>query len=364
MIREIILRGTSYERGLQHGLLLGPQIREFLADNRARINSIRTVPLSDEEIDHVLNSYGPVIAAELPEIAQELQGLAEGADISYKDALLLQLRMELINMQATDEAEGDCSTIAIHQNNQRISGQTIDLPGDLTDLGYVFRSRTDAPQDPEILMYSFAGLLGYMGLNSAGLSININMVLSANWQPGIPPYLLVRHMLNKRSVNECKQELLRIKAGSSRSFILSDQEQLVNAELTGTHISFLNDNCLLHTNHFLHEQCKEEDIMHFLFRNSSIKRLELLKQLLPKNLESVTPELLFDILSDHTLYPVGICAHDENNIRRSATVAAVVMQPVLYEMQVRKGYPCQASTFMYTHATAEPLHPATINAPF
>ena len=47
-----------------------------------------------------------------------------------------------------------------------------------------------------------------------------------------------------------------------------------------------------------------------------------------------------NIFSDHSLYPVGICAHAEGNIRRSETVAAVTMEPNLGLMVARKGYAC------------------------
>ncbi len=100
----------------------------------------------------------------------------------------------------------------------------------------------------------------------------------------------------------------------------------------------------MHTNHYLHGELQKEDTMHFLFRNSSVKRLKLLQQLLPEDTDTVTPEMLFDIFSDHTLYPVGICAHGEGNIRRSETVGAIVMEPSKYRLYARKGYACSSTT--------------------
>ncbi|CAN5679734.1 hypothetical protein BH11BAC3_BH11BAC3_10240 [soil metagenome] len=346
-IPEIILSGNAYERGLQHGQQLGPQIKEFLNDNKARVNSIREFPLSDDVIHSQVQLHAAIIEAELPEIATELKGLAVGAGISYEEAVFLQIRVELMSYGDKDLLEGDCSTIAIKQpGHTTIAGQTIDLPGNMTDLGCVFRIIPENEAEPEILMYGFAGLLGYMGMNSHGLSININMVVSNDWQPGVSPYLLVRHFLTLSTSKACLQELNRITRSSSRSLVISDKTSLLNVEFTATQIKILEDVLLFHTNHYLDTDLMKEDKIHFLFKNSSIKRLKLMQQLLPAG-GNVTPGILFNIFADHTLYPVGICAHGEGNIRRSETVGTVVMEPESFTMYARKGNTCTGETEIF-----------------
>lgn len=344
-IPEIILSGNARECGFQHGHLLKDTINNFLNDNRARINLLRQIPLEEEIIQSQVKQHAAVIEAQLPEIAMELKGLAEGANISYEDAVLLQIRVELSAYNEQDILEGDCSTAAFHtSSNQIITGQTIDLPGNMTELGCIFRIMPEREGSPEILMYGFAGLLGYMGLNSHGLSININMVVSDSWQPGVSPYLLVRHLLTLSSIDECIDELKRITLSSSRSFLITDRNRMVNIECSPNKFKIIEGDVLMHTNHYLHNDLQKEDKMHFLFKNSSIKRLKCLQQLLPENAENITPEMLFDIFSDHSLYPVGICAHGEGNIRRSETVGAVVMEPAKFRLHARKGYACEAET--------------------
>ncbi len=346
-IPEIILSGNAFERGLQHGQQLGPQIKDFLNDHKARINSIREFPLSDEIIHSQVQLHAAVIEAELPEIAAELKGLASGAAISYEEAVFLQIRVELMSYGNQDLLEGDCSTVAIKPpGHAAITGQTIDLPGNMTDLGCVFRIIPEDETKPEILMYGFAGLLGYMGMNSNGLSININMVVSNDWQPGVSPYLLVRHFLTLATTEQCLQELKRITRSSSRSFVISDKTSLLNVEFTATQLRISADALLFHTNHYLDTDLMKEDKIHFLFKNSSIKRLKLMQQLLPSE-ENINPDTLFNIFADHSLYPVGICAHGEGNIRRSETVGTVVMQPEFFTMYARKGNACTGETEIF-----------------
>ncbi len=344
-IPEVILSGNAFERGLQHGRVLEQQINGFLDDNKARINSIRQTPLEDSLVQSQVLLHAAIIESQLPEIAEELRGLAAGANISYEDAVLLQIRMELIAFNEQDILEGDCSTVAFDRSpNSIITGQTIDLAGNMTDLGCIFRIIPEHNDAPEILMYGFAGLLGYMGLNSHGLSININMVVSDDWQPGVSPYLLVRHLLTLSSIEECLDEMKRIKLSSSRSFLVTCNNKMINIECTPNEFQIVESAILMHTNHYLHNDLKEKDKMHFLFKNSSVKRLNLLQDLLPEDKKDLTAEMLFSIFSDHSLYPVGICAHSEGNIRRSETVGAVVMEPAKSLLSARKGNACSAKT--------------------
>lgn len=347
-IPEIILTGNAYQRGLQHGQMLSRQINDFLNDHTARINCIREFPLEAAVVQSQIRKHAAIIEAELPQIATELRGLAAGANISYEDAVLLQIRVELMAYATTDLLEGDCSTIAVKSSaGEVITGQTIDLPGNMSELGCIFRIIPEDDNQPEILMYGFAGLLGYMGMNSNGLSVNINMVVSDDWQPGISPYLIARHLLNFSTVADCLSELNKLTRSSSRSFIISDSATLLNVEFTAHQLSLIEGKRLLHTNHYLHEDLLGFDTMHFLFKNSSIKRFKLMQQLLPVNRDSIDPEMLFHIFSDHSLFPVGICAHSEGNIRRSETVGAVVMLPASFTMYARKGNTCSSVTKVF-----------------
>jgi hypothetical protein len=79
---------------------------------------------------------------------------------------------------------------------------------------------------------------------------------------------------------------------------------------------------MTHTNHFLANEFSERDEINAFAKNASVRRLktcqdELKKETGPKNRQSY-----FDVLATHP-----ICVHKDGNIRREATVAAVVMKP-------------------------------------
>jgi len=342
-LTEIILEGDAYQKGFSHGIQLKETIRNFVKDGRGRTNELRAVPLTDSEFSEFIRAHAATIEQHAPHLSIELKGLAEGAEISYDEAVLLQVRSEIIYSHNSLLDAAECSTIGVHRNAETILGQTIDLPGHLAPLGHVFRIKPTHSDQPEILMYGFAGLLGYAGLNSSGLSLNINMLTSSGWKAGVPPYLLCRLILETHSVDEAIAVIKSIPRASSRCFLISDKSRMVTVEMTPDDYQIIEGDVLYHTNHYLDDRLAEDETLHFLFRNSSIRRLNQLKHLTQDN-ASLDTEYLFNVFSDHSLFPVGLCAHSEGNIKRQDTVAAIVVEPQKGILYARKGHPCETKT--------------------
>lgn len=347
-LKKIILQGSPYERGIQHGEQLKNEIRDFLNDNFARINLIRQTPLSSGQISSIVSHHQKIINEDVPGIAEEIKGLAKGAGISYQQAVLLQIRRELINYPGTAD-QGDCTAAAfLDPELGAVTAQTIDLNSNMSDLGCVLHSIPDNPEHPEMLMYSFAGLLGYLGINSAGISVGINMLLSDGWKPGVSPYLLVRQVLGQSSLEDCIKEITRVRRSSSRNFLITSGQKLVNIELTADDIDIIENSTITHTNHYLHEKFLKHDRINILSKNSSIRRLDILNKRIIENNKTPDVSQLFEIFSDHSLYPVGICAHSQGNIRLAESVGAVVLYPQAGIMYARKGNPCKGKTEVFS----------------
>src|SRR3990167_4444935 len=93
---EINVQGKPLERGIQYGKLLKDEIKNFLNSNLAHINLVRKKPLTKTEAFEIIKPYIAIIEEDIPQIAEEIKGLAMGAEITYQEAMLLQLRRELI----------------------------------------------------------------------------------------------------------------------------------------------------------------------------------------------------------------------------------------------------------------------------
>jgi isopenicillin-N N-acyltransferase-like protein len=338
-------RGTPFAVGSEHGSARGEALRAFLDDSICRLNRVMQTPVTMAELSQVIPAYGAAIETATPDLADEIRGLANGAGISQEQALLLQLRREIMGYRKIP-ATGGCTTFA---RGGRASGgrpvlaQTIDLNGNLDDqitildVGYVGSAR-------RALVLSFGGLLGYLGLNSDGLAVGINLVLGGDWRCGLPPYLAVRHLLNTAAgVDEAVKILHDLPLASSRSIMLCDPEKTAFVEIVGNDVRVVSGQETVHTNHFLHPDLTPRDEVNIFARNSSVRRLEACQRGLAATPSSADVEDYFDILCTQP-----ICLPDEGDISRDRTVAAVVMLPAAGQLHVRPGDPSRSRTQAFT----------------
>ncbi|MDF5731652.1 MAG: C45 family autoproteolytic acyltransferase/hydrolase [Rhizonema sp. PD38] len=324
---------SSEARGEALGVLSRQTIKEFLQDGLAQINLIRTHPLPREKaLAHALR-YFDCLQHHLPLLAAEIAGLAKGADISLAEAMLLQCRRELIGW---DE---DCTLLAFHSPEQgAVIAQTIDLSGHLAEHVGAVCYRHATRDGGDLLTWNYSGLLGYLGINAHGLAIGINMVLAANWQIGIPPYLLVRHLLTLSTLDECLQEIARLPRASSRSLVLAQGEQLINLEMTVDQHRYLHGSMLVHSNHYLHTDFQPLDLLQKT--SSSRTRQDRISELAASH-SQLHPAVLRKILADHKELPGSICFHHDD-ITRGHTVSAAILLPGQRRMEVSFGAPCSA----------------------
>jgi hypothetical protein len=344
--------GRPFDVGRRHGAALGGALRAFVDDHLCRINKLAPAPVSLEELRPVLDAYGSVIAAATPSVSQEIDGLADGAGLPRELAVLLQARREIIGYQRVP-ARGDCTTYAslsAGPDGGPVLAQTVDLNGDLDDQIAVLDvavSRSARPASGRrSLVLSFGGLLGYLGVNSDGLAIGLNLVLGGLWRPGLPPYLAIRHLLDSAS---CVAEALDILRGlplaSSRSLTLCDRASLACVEICDNELRQVTRpgaTLAAHTNHFLDPDFACRDELNVFARNSSLLRLKSCEEGLAGfggSGSGTGVEEHFGLLAQPT-----ICVAGTGDIRRERTVAAVVLLPDRCELHVRPGDPSRSGT--------------------
>lgn len=342
----IDLTGDNYDVGYQHGAACKDVIHAFLSDRCARVLTGRDDRQSRARLLERAELYRAAVERVLPHLSAEIDGLSAGAGITRSEAALLQFRREINRQEEASSRE--CTLIGLRNfGGSAVIAQNIDLTSGMAGLGLVVRVNPRDPAVPRALIYTFAGLLGFVGMNDSGVAIGINMVFSEGWKIGISPYLLVRHLLRFRSARQCFEQLDRIERSSSRALTICDGTTLGTAELTVTRSRVIQADVLYHTNHYLHPELVAEDRSNVFSRNSSRRRLEIAMQRVPLIDPAAGAEGLFGMLSDHSMYPLGLCVHSEGNENRDETAACVVMRPRSGELLVRRGNPCIANTQRY-----------------
>lgn len=325
-------RGTHRELGRQHGEQAALRIR-------AHVESIRSgQKLSPERLRRVASRFQPLFERYCPHLLEEMRGLAEGAGIAFEDAMACNIRGEL----GSARAEG-CTAYVIGREGmaerQVVAGQNSDMGRDGISLAYVLHLQPQGK--PDVLIWTFGGMLGYHGMNSAGVAHFSNALGGGpRSQFGMPEYVYERMMLECRSLEQVLELLRKMPLASNENFILCDGEgNIADVEATPAGLEILRDQgdgYLVHANHFL---CQRYATAENLKRSlaDSFPRQDRMKSLIKSRYGSIKVDDIKGFLGDHSGYPVSICRHD----RGMCTVASLISEPARRRMHVALGNPCQ-----------------------
>ncbi|MFK0289896.1 C45 family autoproteolytic acyltransferase/hydrolase [Streptomyces sp. NPDC090442] len=334
-VAHVLAHGEPYATGFAHGTALKERLRAFLDDGVARLNHLLPTAVSVAGLSDTLAAYRAEITRATPRLADEITGLAAGAGLSLDEATLLQLRREIMGYQRIP-TRGDCTTYA----RPGVLAQTVDLNGNLDDQIAVLDVGRG---DRRALVLSFAGLLGYLGVNSHGLAVGLNLVLGGVWGPGIPPYLAIRHLLDTAtSVESALATLRTLPLASSRTLVLADPTTTAWVEFIGDEHRVTTGPAAVHTNHFLAPDFVPRDELNVFARNSSLRRLEAAESGLRSLPAHAHPDEHFALLSQPP-----ICVGDDGDIRRERTVCAVVLDARHRALHLRPGDPRLSPTHSF-----------------
>ncbi len=247
------------------------------------------------------------------EIAEEIQGIAQGANLSLEDIVILNNYTDFRDIQLPDEG---CSTIHIQRNEESFSGQTWDMHASAKNYVCLIHVPQKDPQF-ETLCFSLVGCVGMMGINSKGLLLGVNNINTQNARVGLIWPILVRKVLTNSSFQEARDLLVKSPVTSGHNYLLGSRIQGEHLEITPeifesvAYIQEPQNGEIFHTNHCLgHNIQKLEDASSL--SSTTHNRYEILK----KKTSSVKNFSDFiSLLKNHEEYPKSICSHFESNVQ-------------------------------------------------
>lgn len=332
-------RGSHRELGRQHGEQATRQIRahiELMCSQQR---------LSREQLRHRAAQFQPAFDRYCPHLLEEMRGLAEGAAVTFEEAMACNIRGEL----RYAPAEG-CTAYVIRRDGtaegEIIAGQNSDMGPEVLKLAYVLHLQPH--NKPEVLMWTFGGMLGYHGMNSAGVAKFENALGGGpHSRFGLPHYPIVRMMYECDSLEQVFDLLRRMPVEYNVNYVLCDGKgNIADVESTTEGPQILRDQgagYLVHTNHYLCERfATAENFEHSL--PDSFPRLDRVNSLIKSRYGSIKVDDIKHFLSDHSGYPTSICRHD----RGMRTVASLISEPARRRMHVAVGNPCQHRYVTYS----------------
>jgi isopenicillin-N N-acyltransferase-like protein len=340
--------GTPHELGRQHGEACREQIGQFLEHSYRSIGEYKQQDRAT--LRARAESFVPSIKGFIPDAIAEMEGIAAGANVSFAEIVLLNVRTEL-TLGDAGLSDG-CSSIGFltsrTDNDSTIIAQNQDVSDWMTDVGAVLRV---APRDkPAFIMFTWAGVIGYPGFNEHGVAFVQNQLYTEGWRVGVSHYPLKRRILECRNLAEVLDIMQATTFSSAGNYLMVDGDnRLVDAEIAAPHgigVVESTDDTLAHTNNILSPELEQFDTYQSQLPDSA-PRCARAEQL-TSTADRVSANDVMQMMSDHEGYPRSICRHNDGTSESIETVASYVMEPQQGRLHVSYGNPCENGYSAYT----------------
>ncbi|KAM5350006.1 hypothetical protein ACJ41O_006511 [Fusarium nematophilum] len=338
--------GTPYEIGLTHGHQAAPEIHRNVELYTAYFRTRAGVSWEDAR-KTVAKDYLPNLEETYPEIIEEMKGIADGAKLTLEDILALNLRSEIL---LTAYADG-CTSLSQRTNSgTMILSQNWDWIYEVTETVVFLRITAADPDTMTLHMLTEAGIVGKIGMNSAGVGICMNAILCTLKDPArLPVHIMMRRILQyAHSFDEAKSILDKYGLASSVNFMIADRYgHFGDFECTPIEISLIQPlpspegPFVAHTNHLysdVRNRVKDTPAKHSFTRQSRI--VEITREDGEKGVKA-SFESIRARLSDEQGYPFSICrGRPDETMKSHPTVACCMMDLKLGKARFLLGRPC------------------------
>ncbi|WP_397571783.1 C45 family autoproteolytic acyltransferase/hydolase [Schlesneria sp. T3-172] len=340
---EMEVAGTPREMGRQLGEAAGELIRGFSAIAMDRVNL--TLAISREAALGVARESIPFVERYSVDMLEEMKGVAEAARISLDELMLLQVRNQL---QASDSG---CTSLSLGRPfcEQRILAQNWDADPALDEFTIVLTRRPVGK--PAFMSVTQAGLIAYIGFNSAGVGLCANTLPAPSRRLGVPHYFLIRGVYESTSLEEAVNAVSRAERAIPANMMLTTPQGPADLEVTLESVQVLDGGAsglVTHTNHCRHpDLIRINDSFPELIQSHARQtRIDALLNFGNRNAEpgsqDATVSRLMTALSDHEGHPRSICRHTNDDLPHGfwQTVFSVIIEPDKQQMQITRGTPC------------------------
>ncbi|WP_162224604.1 C45 family autoproteolytic acyltransferase/hydolase [Halorussus amylolyticus] len=366
---RVVLTGTPYERGREHGERFADEVasnvecyRERFAHEGVDIDAIR----GEAE------KYIDVVERQNSEYAEEMRGVADGSDVPLADVTMLNVRWEVIYpaWKASAEADADaeteeklgespidgCTSFGVAPSatadGTTYMGQNWDWLASIADNLFLMELRRD--DAPDVLAMTEAGIVGgKIGVNEHGIGLSVNGLISAGDGRNEfrkPYHVRFREILSAERYDDALRPILETDRVCSANVLVGHAEgELIDLEAAPEHVNpvYPDDGVLTHANHF------ESDAVESLNEKrgpSTLYRAPRLYRHLAADAGDIDSETIRSGLRDHFGKPSSICSHvDESSpeVEHGQTNASFVIDLQERRILAHRGPPCEGEYHEY-----------------
>jgi isopenicillin-N N-acyltransferase like protein len=356
-IPHIRVKGNALERGRQYGTQARARVRRSVAAYFDVFAGL--AGLQRPRVHEYARSFIPPIEELNPGYLDEMQGIAAGAGVDLMDVLAINVRTEIMFSARARAAAaqnrslpGECTSFAVvpppGSGEPVLVGQNWDWLPHCSETIVVLEAEQEA--GPDFVTVVEAGLLAKFGLNSAGLGIATNALVTDDdrGEPGLPYHVLLRALHDCETVTAALAILQRGFRSSSANYLLAHADgvaldvEAAPGDFSRMYLTFPNSGFLFHTNHFFATLPQIRDVSIWAMPDSAVRLSRVLGAAQSAGFTG-SGEQLQALLADHADYPNSVCCHPDERmipLDRSATVASAIIDLRSRRMWLAAGFPC------------------------
>jgi isopenicillin-N N-acyltransferase-like protein len=344
----------------RRGEAYGEQARDRIhASVALYATQLERLGFTGNDVERFGGLFLPRLRQWAPDLVEEMEGIAAGADVALSAVLLVNARTEILQLAkrekgvSDDEPDGCTGAVILPEAakaSRLIHGQNWDWHAECAETSIVLRVRRD--DGPDFITFTEAGGLARSGFNSAGIGITANYLESDRdyREMGIPLPFIRRRVLEARHFAHAIKVVATTPKSCSNNMILSTAEGFaVDLECAPDEVFpiYPDDGLIVHANHWQSPVALSKlretglaEVPDSLYRDYRVRRH------LAARRGELTVDDLKQSLFDDFAAPFSVCrpAIPEDGGNLSATVAMIIFEPASGIMEIAP-LPAENRTF-------------------
>ncbi|KAK6383840.1 hypothetical protein LTS17_003132 [Exophiala oligosperma] len=331
-MKHIQCTGSPFEIGRQHGQSAKTEVHGSIAFYESFFKE--RAKLSWPQVCDVARAFVPLLETSYPDYLEEMKGVAEGADVDLDSVIALNVRTEIAYGMLSD----GCTAFTWKTSDESFIGQNWDWRMEQTP--NVVCLSIEQPPKPTIKMMTEGGIIGKIGLNSAGVGVTLNAIAA----PGVsynklPVHVALRRVLDSTSREEAETALRKAGVAAAAHITIADSATgACGFECTALDIVEMPmdpKGICTHSNHLV----KGHKVQGSSMLPDSPFRLSRIQELL-SGIDKPTTQNFAEMFKDEKNYPASICraVGEKSTIQ---TLFSIVMDLKQGTARVKMGRPTE-----------------------
>ncbi|MEV0980042.1 C45 family peptidase [Streptomyces sp. NPDC049915] len=347
--------GSPKQRGYDRGRLARAGIARSWAVYDRLFTTLAAQHRRTIDVPALAERSAEATRAWAPELVEEMEGVAEGAEVPFWTIAALNARTEIL-AEAGAPRTGECSTV-VRTGTPATGGQCWDWHEELADAWHLQTVTGGAHGFAGITEH---GILAKIGVNDAGVGVLFNILgHQDDGVGGVPVHLVARRVLGEAGSFEHALALLAhapVSASTVLTVVTADRAASVELSPAGSAVVHPDaEGWLVCTNHFLAPGLAAGELRGRREPETYDRHRVLSRRVLGRAAPAGPGELAELLTAHGDEDGAQVCCHAPDGGEpgsRWATLATVALDVAGRRLAVHKGGPCSAGPATWTSVTA------------